>query len=543
MDGLSKTFELLGHTKNEAALDVLTPALNAPETAIQDGALLALIERRDIHSQREILRRVPTMPVKWLKLLESRRGSLSKATRDAIFGADREQCSRVCDVVALLRDYDSMTPLVTALAEGPCHFPDVIARTMTQLAELLHDELRSPRDYSHRRDPHKCRRDMLAQLERAVGAFSVHGRSEVIEAFLLVAYREHPLLRQLIGDKNAVGHELAVTMLSKATRPGIVRLLLEFLEEQQPNQAALDIIARRDDHTYVTMLLDKIGQTSSPLAMLNLKRVASIAWINPDQGVLADLSGQAQASAVTVIMAAGVKRDAAFNAIVWLLRHGKPEGRQAAAEALAHFQGNAANELAHEASLDSDSLVRAAGLRQIRDRGIPGALARLIEAVDHEHESVRQAARDSLPEFRTKRFFSGFEAMTESVRETTGRLVYKIDPHAQTTLREEFASPSNTLRLRAVHVAMAMGAASAVAEELRELLLRDADFSVRAAAAQALRDDHSSETREALRNAMSDASHAVQQAASDSLALLEQPLPVLKAELTSLDSPVDEVMP
>ena len=44
-EGLAITFELLKTTDNEAAVRALIPALDSPDPAIQEGALVAILNR------------------------------------------------------------------------------------------------------------------------------------------------------------------------------------------------------------------------------------------------------------------------------------------------------------------------------------------------------------------------------------------------------------------------------------------------------------------------------------------------------------------
>ena len=59
-------------------------------------------------------------------------------------------------------------------------------------------------------------------------------------------------------------------------------------------------------------------------------------------------------------------------------QHGAPSGRRAAAEALAEFSGTESNGVVLRAIDDSDLQVQAHLVRQLRERGIPGTLQRLL---------------------------------------------------------------------------------------------------------------------------------------------------------------------
>jgi HEAT repeat protein len=184
-------------------------------------------------------------------------------------------------------------------------------------------------------------------------------------------------------------------------------------------------------------------------------------------------------------MTSSMKRLEVFKTIDYLLRYGKPGGRVAAAEALAQFGGAEANTLALVALESGDPSIQAAVVPQLRQRGIPGALGRLVEQLDSPHELVRQAARKALAEFSVERFLAAYDLLDEEVRQTTAALVRKIDPAATTTLAEEMKSPSRTRRLRALGAASAGRMISELEPRVVKLMTDD-DHVVRTEAARAL---------------------------------------------------------
>jgi HEAT repeat protein len=215
-------------------------------------------------------------------------------------------------------------------------------------------------------------------------------------------------------------------------------------------------------------------------------------------------------------MASGIPRAQAFSLVEYLLVHGKPGGRRAAAEALDQFRGADANLLALEALDDEDPAVQARILVQLRGRGIPGALARLVEMVDSPHQLVRDAARNCLAEFSFARYLSSFDLLDEEVRASTGELVRKVDPQAPAMLRAELTSAVRSRRLRGLAMARALGLVEE-AEDAIVRLLNDEDHLIRAEAASALGKCNSAAARRALARALADRSPAVQEAVRASL--------------------------
>ena len=164
--------------------------------------------------------------------------------------------------------------------------------------------------------------------------------------------------------------------------------------------------------------------------------------------------------------------------------------------------------------------MQANALRQLRGRGIPGALTRLVEMMETPHEIVRRAVRESLAEFNFRRYLAAYDMLEDEVRRSTGSMVRKIDPEAIPQLQEELATKSRTRRLRAINAAVSMGAAIDVEEQLIQRL-GDEDHVVRAEAARALGNCNTPAACNALAEACADRSIVVQEAAEESLARLQ----------------------
>ena len=205
--------------------------------------------------------------------------------------------------------------------------------------------------------------------------------------------------------------------------------------------------------------------------------------------------------------------------MAYILRHGKVAGRRAAAKALVAFQGASANNLALKSLADDDAEVRATIALQLRDRGVPGAINRLIALLDSSHQVEREAAHASLEEFRFGHFSSNFDSLTEEARRSTGPLVRRIDPQSLVELRLELDAPTRSRRKRGLEMAVAMDAV-AILHDAVVALLKDEDQFLRVEAVRALASCDSARTRQVLREALLDSHPLVVEAAEGVLAKL-----------------------
>jgi HEAT repeat protein len=209
-------------------------------------------------------------------------------------------------------------------------------------------------------------------------------------------------------------------------------------------------------------------------------------------------------------------RPEALAVIAHIAQHGRASGRRAAAQALASFSGPKADALCWELMDDLDPYVRAAAAQQLRPRGIPGAIQRLLTLLDSPHAVEREAAQSSLAEFRFDHFLSCFDQLPPAARRQAAALVRRVDPQSLGHLRAELDAPSLGRRKRALEMVMAFDAAAVLEDALREVL-RDPDPYLRVETIRVLAQLDTPTARRALRDALLDSHPLVQKAAESAL--------------------------
>ncbi len=426
-NGLSITFDLLTRTENEAAVQVLIPALDCPNPVVQEGALIALLKRRTAAGGREILDRMSRMKPEWKTIIRQHRGRLTGALRDAILGTEPGLCENGCRAAVMFRDYDLIPTLLTTLDGSTQPNAELAAKTVLELVESLCEEISGGRNPSDRRDPQMVRRYVHGSLESAVHRYHQHKRREVIESFLLLVGRENAALQQILSNPHHPAFVTVIDVLSKSTQRGVLRLLLNLLDDPHVPAAILTVIAGRSDSRFVHCLMRKIGHEPAHAMAANLKKVTSISWLGDCRRIMDQIDDAGQHSAVRFVVASGIPRPQAQGLIEMILLYGKPGGRREAARALSEFQGVEANNLAMNALNDPDPQVQANIIPQLRGRGIPGVLPSLLELLESPYAVIRNAARESLAEFSFKRFVAAFDMLDEDVRRSTGLLVKRIE--------------------------------------------------------------------------------------------------------------------
>ncbi|HZZ71214.1 MAG TPA: HEAT repeat domain-containing protein [Pirellulales bacterium] len=514
--GLATTLRVLTKTKNEAVSAVLVPSLDCADAGVQEGALLAILQRYNVAGQREIVRRLHTINDRWRKILADNYGRMTAVLRDAVLSSEHQLCVNGCQAALWFREYDLMPALINAAEDEAHPNRNLAAATLLQLAELLYEELAQPRDSRRRRDPSLVREHVISALEKSVQRFSKHRRIEVLEAFLLLVNRDNCALKQILQEPHHPAFVPLIDMLAHSKRGGVMRLLLSFLDDPRAPSVGLNALAKRTDPKFIDYLLKKVGYEPSATASQNIKRLETISWLHADQRFVTTLDDASQHAAVQLAVRSGMNRQEVYQLLERLLNEGKVGGRRAAAQALAQFNGAQANGLALRTLQDKDPFVQAQIAVQLRPRGIPGALSKLVEMMSSPHEPVKQAARQSLDEFTFKKLLLTFDLLDDDNRRQTGELVAQVDPLAAEQLKIELTTASRTRRLRGLAMANAMQIADQVEECVLDLLSDD-DYVIRAEAAKALSGSNSLAVYAALREMLADRSFVVQEAAEESL--------------------------
>jgi HEAT repeat protein len=536
-EGLLATFQKLKTTPNEAAVKVLTSALDSPQPKVRALALEAILARRNPAGHRELIRRVHTLDDHVKGTLAEYYGRMTKALRDALLGNDRQLCVNACLAAVWFREYDLVPVLLKLLESAPPPAATLAGGTLLKLAEHLYNELASPPDDIRRRDPQAVRRRVVNDLEQSLARFSRHQRREVVEAFVLLVNRDNVTFKGVLHDPQHPAHAVLVEALGAGAAGGVIRLLLNFLDDPHAPSLAISLVSRRSDLRFVEHLLHKVGGEISPVVRQNLRRITSFPWLADSLAILDQLGDDQQHAAARLATVSGLPRARAYAIVEHLLTHGKVGGRRAAAEALAEFLGPAADALVVRSLTDADPEVQAHLLRQLRGRGIPTALATLVEMLDCPHAVVRQAGRESLSEYTFARYLASFDGLDEPSRRSMGMLVKKIDPETFPSLEAELSSQVRARRFKALAMLQAMEAVVPLEPSVIALLC-DEDHLLRAAAATALGQAYSKASREALERAVSDRSTTVQEAAREGI-LAHGRLPTWREPLPiALDTPV-----
>ena len=346
--------------------------------------------------------------------------------------------------------------------------------------------------------------------------YTQHRRVEILDAFLLLAPVDNVSFLKILRDPHHACHAAMVEGLTVSEEPGVIARLVELLRDTDAPPAALKVIACRTDRQFLSILLHEIKRPAPIRVLHNMRRLQKVAWLESHRQLLLDLDGRAQAVAVELATASDIDAISLSELLALLLRDGLAEGRRAACHALARFQSEKTN------SLILAALQRSRCRRPSRRRSAtsnsqsPRCMKLLVDRLDAPSVEVRDAARSSLAEFNFVRYRAMFDLLDDDAARSTGRLVHKVDQSANQKLQEELSSPSLSVRLRAIEMAIAMAATDDVQPQLSELAHHE-NVAVRKEAITALGLTHRPESEKILEIATHDPNGSVAEAARLSL--------------------------
>jgi HEAT repeat protein len=516
---LAHTFDVLARSRNDAATAALLAALEAGDARVFDGSVRALVRRTSKQGHLAVLRRWHLLPEELKRAVDGHQGRMGGALRDGLLSPDDQLFANSCDVARESGEFDLAPTLITIAEQGAHQRSRVATELVVGLVGRLIHPLADDAEAGYSRHPETILKSVLESLERSVERFGVHGRHELVEAFIVLAGAGNAALRRILETTHNVCYETIVGVLEESANPDLLDVLADYLAKSDAPAAVRHVASRRVDGPFVARLLSlPLDPTNAALAK-NLSRIRSFACLASVDAIGKRYSPGEQAAAMRLVSMTGAQEESKLDFAAALLARGSQSARVAACEALAPIAGQRSNDLVLAALADPDPHVQAAATRQLRDRHIPGSMAKLIELVASPHAEVQAAARESLSEFTFENYLARYETLDDDARRQTGGLVATVDVNAPQHLRQEMASLVRRRRLRAIEMADAMGLTARVSDALVERL-SDEDHLVRAAAADALAGCSAFDVRDALLGALNDRSYAVQNAARNSLRAL-----------------------
>ena len=513
-----KTLHWLTITGNRTAGELLLRLLDSQHSEFRQAAASALMLRPESMGHRAILERIDPASQEWRGRLTSLPSAFCDFLRSQLVQGSPQERTKACRFILETEQFDFIPLLANLLGNGQVAPREVVAQTMLELCRRLASQVQStgngetPSPNRETGEP----RQRLAQVAQQVSCalaiycdhFSQHASVEIVQAFLLLSEGNSQALAKWVQDRYHAICPALLRLLEAETAPNVVKALCHFLQQEEVPPAILGIYSRRTDLAFVREFLRAIGPHPSAALRRHLRKLRQVRWLGVLPGLLPFLNENEEAVIARATVRFGVPRAEMVKVLGLLLERGRPAGRRAAAEALGEFHGAEANALALQALADADPLVQAAIIRQLRRRGILGALPIIIHKLESPHGVVRRAARKSLREFSFPHLLQIWDMLPQDAQKSTGMLVTQVDSRSTLLLQAELLSRSRVRRRRALEIAERLELVPQLESAIIPLL-EDENQTIRAEAALALAQCRSAASLEALTEALHDRSATV----------------------------------
>ncbi|HUG93106.1 MAG TPA: HEAT repeat domain-containing protein [Planctomycetaceae bacterium] len=517
-DPLTTTYRLLATTANAQAVGVLTQALDAEERFTRGLAAAALAERRERPAHVELVRRFGRLDDQARAVAVKHAARLSAATAECLASDDPERRRNALEFVRATERYE-LLPAVLDLLNMP-DTDDLPARVFRELVNLLEAHCtphREPRPASYLRNAAQTRHDVLTHLDRVTSRFNELRRPElIVEAVLILGDADNFAVARVLKQAESECRELAGHLLLTSRHPAILDLLVELLSRSHPSPRVLRAVEHRTDPEFVMRLLTWLPAELTETQRRNFARVSTVAWLRPERLSPDFPPPQLQPALVRFLLAVGIPEDTRLAVQEWIIRHGTPEGRLAAADALPLLETGEMEKIVVCGLESHDESIQAWATGQLRAQGVAEAFSLLVERLDSPLPAVREAARRELAGFNLDRVLQLVDHLDPAACRRTGKLLRKIDSDCGDRLGLELRHPMHARRARAVRAAAALGLEHDVLPELL-VLVDDADSVVRRTVGEVLAGLDGTDVAEALKRLLADEDGRVRRATIEAL--------------------------
>lgn len=517
------TLNVLTGTTSPDAVGLLAEGMDSSRESISLASALALLDRHGGQGLCEILRRFPQRSPAFRQTLQVQSDKFNPILRQALVQGTSEQRLEALDGVLALHAVDQIPQLVQLLTREDLPELDAVADCLRNLVSLVDEELRATSVTDASRSAVTARRDKaLTHLDQALSKLdAICNKDVIVEAVLSLGPSSHPAVRKVLWQASADCRERTGRLLLTSTHPKVMQQVIDALKQSYPHPKAFEAVKSRTDVEFLCELLRSVTEKSNAMFAQNLKQVDRLAWLESAEPPFELIPQPLQPALLTLVLMTKVSDEQKALLQDWLLCHGGPAGRMAAAERAAVLDENVMQNVLIDSLDAEDEQVQAWAVTQLRQHAVPEAFAMLIQRLDSPSASVRAAVRAELSDFNLDRVLGLVDALDSATALRVGEILRKIDDQTVAKLDRELVHGIRPKRIRAAWAIVKLGFTRDLMPQLLGLS-DDEDFMLRRTLAELLGSILSSEVLPTLDRLQQDAHPRVRDAAVSSIARWEQ---------------------
>lgn len=483
----TKTQEVLSTSEFPEAMELLVLALESSQETVARVGALGLLKRSGLQGQREILLRFPRLPFPVQADVQLRSPSFDPLFRQQLMQGTVEQRQEALYGIRLLHASEQIPNLLQLMCRTDLPDLDAVVQCLQDLVMLLDEDVRNTSNPESVRSSLLTRREKaLVHLEQGLIRYDALVTKEpLIESILILGTAQHSAVKKVLWQGSPDCRERAGKMLLSSRHPKVMRQILETMKQQYPHPKAFEAVRTRTDIEFLCELLRAVSAKLGPMFEQNLRQIDAFAWLEADDPPFGLIPPQLQPALLTLVFSTRVSEERKLQTQDWMLRHGGPAGRMAAAERAALLDEQVLQDVLVNSLDAEDEHVQAWAVSQLRQHAVPETFVLLLERLDSPSDEVRAAVKNELSDFSVERVLGMIDGMDVSTAERSGELLRKLDEHAAAKLERELKSAIRPKRIRAAKAVVKLGFQELLQKPLLALAT-DSDFMIRRTAAEVL---------------------------------------------------------
>lgn len=461
MQGLKLTYETLGHTRNEAAVDVLLRALEDQDAGNRRRALSAFLLRTEGRSPQAVLENWHLLQADDLRVLRPKKQWIASAIDQALReGGD--QVERAIDAAKTI-GLTTAIPQLALLAEssGSRAIRLKTSEAILEMVEPLGREARADRDQPTVRGP------VLSRLADSVRRYSMHKNHKLVDAFLIVVTWGDADFRQLLGEKSPQLEVICERLLACQAN-AINELVSGFLRRRNVPDRIATIIHGRTSVEFRDSLLRTISNEPSTTLLRNLSELGLPSSCEGGEALMREITPQYRSALAYLYVASDNDEISKLHLIATLVECGGPNSEITAAHCFSRCEVPAIETWMRAAVPIADN-----NEAVIANDENARLLQRLINLLDHPDASLVRSVRRILAPLHAEEMLVRFESLRPRTRRKLGRVVLMIDPDAIDKIRDALRHPVLTNRLAAIATADALAVVDLLSDSFKHISRED----------------------------------------------------------------------
>lgn len=460
---LEKTYDYLGTTANDAAVDVLAETLVAAGPRARRMSIATLLQRNTPRAFEALLDAWPKIKESERQLLGEPSQSFAATVANAITAGTSRRAASAIEIAAHLSIHDSI-PQLAQMAESS-NDPLLQKLALRSVLAMARNLGTAARDH---RDRPLLRRRVIDRLAISVRSIDIHRCEELIDAFLSVSVWSDSLL-QAILDANGKSAETLSRRLMLSPNGGVIDLLAGWITKSRIPDAVVPLLQARTDARFRDAVLRHVGGTPSQRSIRYLEQLKTMAAFEPNIDLLGETAGPRHAALLHVVFRLQTDRQAVRDMAIQMVETGDDDAVRTAAMVLRQLGPLPWETIRPEAQLIAQAMNSGSDYEAVFD----GLLWRQIQLLDFPCEHVQKAVRKSLHRLTVESFLEPDSSLQFGDLFEIGPVLRLIDPMLEQGVIEGLKHPLIETRCRAIDAAAGLGLIDSLFDTLQQIYDQD----------------------------------------------------------------------